>query len=52
MPNNAHFAVIDFEHESLRDGLQWCPFSLNAPTFFPWLGVTMYLKATRLMIGA
>ena len=44
MPENAHFATIDFEHESLRDGLQRFPISLDEPTFFSWLGVTMYLN--------
>lgn len=44
MPENANFATIDFEHESLRDGLQRYPISLDEPTFFSWLGVTMYLN--------
>lgn len=44
MPKNADFATIDFEHESLRDGLLRYHLSLHEPTFFSWLGVTMYLK--------
>jgi len=44
MPKNVDFANIDFEHESLRDGLLRYGVSLNEPTFFSWLGVTMYLK--------
>jgi methyltransferase (TIGR00027 family) len=44
MPENAHFATIDFEHESLRDGLQKYSISLDELTFFSWLGVTMYLN--------
>ncbi len=44
MPENADFADIDFEHESLRDGLLRCRFSQDEATFFSWLGVTMYLK--------
>jgi methyltransferase (TIGR00027 family) len=44
MPQNAHFANIDFEHESLRDGLLRYHVLLNEPAFFSWLGVTMYLK--------
>ncbi|MBI1815394.1 MAG: class I SAM-dependent methyltransferase [Deltaproteobacteria bacterium] len=44
MPENADFADIDFEHESLRDGLLRYRVSLDEPTFFSWLGVTMYLK--------
>jgi len=44
MPENAAFATIDFEHETLRDGLLRYQVSLDEPTFFSWLGVTMYLK--------
>jgi methyltransferase (TIGR00027 family) len=44
MPENADFANIDLEHESLRDGLLRHHVSLDEPTFFSWLGVTMYLK--------
>ena len=44
MPENAAFANIDFEHESLCDGLLKYHVSMDEPTFFSWLGVTMYLK--------
>jgi methyltransferase (TIGR00027 family) len=44
LPENAAFATIDFEHESLRDGLLRYQVSLEEPTFFSWLGVTMYLN--------
>ncbi len=44
LPKNADFAAIDFEHESLRDGLVRNHVSLEESTFFSWLGVTMYLK--------
>src|SRR5262249_36786099 len=44
MPGNAEFVQIDFEHESLRDGLLRCHVGLDQPTFFSWLGVTMYLE--------
>jgi methyltransferase (TIGR00027 family) len=44
MPDNAAFATIDFEHETLHDGLQRYQVSLDEPTFFSWLGVTMYLN--------
>ncbi|MEN6475655.1 MAG: class I SAM-dependent methyltransferase [Syntrophaceae bacterium] len=44
MPQNAAFANIDFEHESLLDGLLRYHVSMDEPTFFSWLGVTMYLK--------
>ena len=44
VPENAAFATIDFEHETLRDGLLRYQVSLDEPTFFSWLGVTIYLK--------
>jgi methyltransferase (TIGR00027 family) len=44
MPENIVFADIDFEHESLLDGLLRYGVSMKEPTFFSWLGVTMYLK--------
>jgi methyltransferase (TIGR00027 family) len=44
MPKNADFANIDFEHESLREGLLRYHVSPDEPIFFSWLGVTMYLK--------
>jgi methyltransferase (TIGR00027 family) len=43
VPSNVRFADIDFEHETLADGLVRCGVSSNVPTFFSWLGVTMYL---------
>ena len=36
--------TIDFEHESLCDGLRRYSISLDEPAFFSWLGVTMYLE--------
>ena len=44
MPGNAAFANIDFEHESLLDGLLRYHVLMDEPTFFSCLGVTMYLK--------
>jgi methyltransferase (TIGR00027 family) len=44
MPENTDFANIDFERESLRDGLLRYHVSMDEPTFFSWLGVTMYLR--------
>ena len=44
MPENVVFADIDFEHESLLDCLLRYGASTDEPTFFSWLGVTMYLK--------
>jgi methyltransferase (TIGR00027 family) len=44
LPANVRLAQIDFEHESLLEGLCRHHVSLEEPTFFSWLGVTMYLK--------
>ncbi len=44
MSENAVFADINFENESLHDGLLRYSVSMKEPSFFSWLGVTMYLK--------
>ena len=44
VPENARFAAVDFEHELLCDGLRRHLVSPDEPTFFSWLGVTMYLN--------
>ena len=44
LPLNLGFAAIDFEQESLHDGLLHNGISLTEPSFFSWLGVTMYIK--------
>jgi methyltransferase (TIGR00027 family) len=43
IPPNVTYAPIDFETTSLRDGLIANHVDLTVPTFFSWLGVTMYL---------
>ena len=42
-PDTLIFAPVDFEHESLADGLARAGFKRDQPAFFQWLGVTMYL---------
>jgi len=42
-PQNLIYVPIDFEAESLRDGLHRGGVQLDQPAFFAWLGVTMYL---------
>jgi O-methyltransferase involved in polyketide biosynthesis len=37
------FAPVDFEVESLKDGLDAAGFEWNQPTLFSWLGVIPYL---------
>jgi methyltransferase (TIGR00027 family) len=44
VPPNTTFAGIDFESESLDQGLRRHGVSTDLPTFFSWLGVTMYLQ--------
>ena len=43
VPGNLVFADINFENESLEEGLIRNGIRSNEPTFFSWLGVTMYL---------
>jgi methyltransferase (TIGR00027 family) len=43
IPPNVRFADIDFERETLSQGLARCGVDTAKPTFFSWLGVTMYL---------
>jgi methyltransferase (TIGR00027 family) len=43
VPDNIVFADIDFENESLEEGLIRNGIRSNESTFFSWLGVTMYL---------
>ena len=42
-PPNVHFVAIDFEAEPLESGLRRGGVSFDQPTFFSWLGVSMYL---------
>jgi methyltransferase (TIGR00027 family) len=44
VPDNVIFASIDFEREKLADTLAKHGLDLGKPTFFSWLGVTMYLE--------
>lgn len=44
LPPNVSYADVDFEHETLAQGLRRCGVAFDRPTFFSWLGVTMYLS--------
>jgi len=44
IPTNVQLASVDFEHETLREGLMRHKVSFTEPAFFSWLGVTMYLN--------
>jgi len=43
LPETLTFAPVDFERESLADGLARAGFRHDRPAFFQWLGVTPYL---------
>lgn len=44
LPDTLTFAPVDFERESLADGLVRAGFRRDRPAFFQWLGVSMYLN--------
>ena len=48
-PKNLVFVPVDFEQESLTDGLSKSSFSTGVPAFFSWLGTTMYLKKNAVL---
>ena len=50
-PANLRFADVDFERESLQDGLARHHIALDRPTLFAWLGVTMYLTQAAVDAG-
>jgi methyltransferase (TIGR00027 family) len=43
VPPSVTYAPIDFETQTLSDALEHVGFRRDAPAFFSWLGVTMYL---------
>jgi methyltransferase (TIGR00027 family) len=43
VPPSVTYAPVDFEHQTLAEGLRLAGFDAAKPTFFSWLGVTMYL---------
>jgi methyltransferase (TIGR00027 family) len=44
IPVEMTFAAVDFERQSLGDGLLTAGFEKQQPAFFSWLGVTPYLS--------
>jgi methyltransferase (TIGR00027 family) len=50
LPSSLIFAPVDFERQSLAEGLSRAGFQLHHPAFFQWLGVVPYL--TREAISA
>jgi methyltransferase (TIGR00027 family) len=43
VPPNLHFCPTDFEREGVASSLSRSPYDAGIPTFFSWLGVTIYL---------
>jgi methyltransferase (TIGR00027 family) len=43
IPPSVTFAPVDFERQTLAEGLRDAGFDREKPAFFSWLGVTMYL---------
>jgi methyltransferase (TIGR00027 family) len=57
VPSTLTFAPVDFESQTLADGLRAAGFRTDRPAYFSWLGVTMYLtreafESTVSFIGA
>jgi methyltransferase (TIGR00027 family) len=50
IPPSLTFVPIDFEQQTLADGLERATFNPSAPAFFSWLGVTPYLTREACMI--
>ncbi|WP_058189036.1 class I SAM-dependent methyltransferase [Terracidiphilus gabretensis] len=56
VPENLIFAAVDFEHQTLAEGLRAAGADASQPTFFSWLGVVPYLtlpafRATLATVG-
>lgn len=43
LPSNLVFVALDFEHQTLAEGLAQAGLNFEKPTFFGWLGVVPYL---------
>lgn len=43
-PSNLTFVPLDFEHQTLREGLSRAGLDMRKPAFFGWLGVVPYLS--------
>lgn len=50
VPGSVLFAPVDFERETVADGLARAGLDFAAPTFFAWLGVVPYLTREAVMV--
>ncbi len=44
VPANLIYVAVDFEHQTLREGLETAGFDFACPAVYSWIGVTMYLS--------
>jgi methyltransferase (TIGR00027 family) len=49
VPENLTYAPVDFERQTLANGLRAAGFDFDRPAFFAWLGVTPYLTKEAIM---
>jgi methyltransferase (TIGR00027 family) len=49
LPNDLTFVPVDFETQTLEEGLRAAGYDPDKVTFFSWLGVTEYLTAEAVM---
>lgn len=49
MPDSLTYAPVDFERDTLANGLRAAGFDFEKPAFFAWLGVTPYLTRAAIM---
>jgi methyltransferase (TIGR00027 family) len=49
IPNSVTFVAVDFETQTLAEQLKLAGFNADEPTFFSWLGVSMYLTPEIVM---
>jgi methyltransferase (TIGR00027 family) len=49
IPARLHYVPIDFERETLTEGLAAAGINFNAAIFFSWLGVTQYLSSLAVL---
>lgn len=49
IPRSLFFSPVDFERETLGDGLRQAGFDVRKSTFFSWLGVTPYLTKSAVI---
>lgn len=49
IPDSVTYAAVDFNTQTLADGLRAADFQSEQPAFFSWLGVTMYLATDTVL---